>query len=323
MKLIIHGEDITEAVGQVTWSGDYSDCSRCLEFTYLINSAVKSLPDIDAKLGANVIFYDDDGNQIFDGFVFSRDKSSDSSEVTASCYDRGIYLKRNKSTYDFKNQTADSVAKTIAADFNIQIGSLAAPKVKITRKFLGVDLYNIIETMYSLSSESTGEKYLIRFIGKKMNVVEKDDTSTITELDGTFNLMDMTVNESIEKMVNQVAIYNENDVLSRTIKDSGLISAYGLMQDYVKESKGKDATAEAQKLLSENGISQKITVNILGNINCITGNMAKVREPYTGVTGVFYIDSDTHSWKNGQYYTKLVLDFKNIMNETSSGSEKN
>ncbi|MCI1958589.1 MAG: hypothetical protein LKJ25_03075 [Clostridia bacterium] len=321
MKLILNNKDITQIVGQITWSGDYSDCSRCLEFTYIVNSDIKSLTDIKAELGANVIFYDDDGNRLFDGFIFSRDKSSESSEVTASCFDRGIYLKRNKSTYDFKNQTADGAAKAIAADFNIQAGSLAAPGISISRKFLGVDLYNIIETMYSLSSESTGKKYLIRFIGKKMNVVEKDN-SMITELDSTFNLMDMTVNESIEKMINQVAIYNENDVLSRTVKDSGLISAYGLMQGYIKESKGKDATSEAQKMLDENGISQKITVNVLGNINCITGNMAKVREPHTGTTGAFYIDSDTHTWKNGQYYTKLVLDFKNIMNETSSGTEK-
>ena len=47
-----------------------------------------------------------------------------------------------------------------------------------------------------------------------------------------------------------------------------------------------------------------------------------VREPYTGLSGLFYIDSDVHTWKNGQYYNKLTLNFKKIMAEKSAGSEE-
>ena len=68
---------------------------------------------------------------------------------------------------------------------------------------------------------------------------------------------------------------------------------------------------------------QKIIVNSLGNLANITGGTVVVREPYTGVYGLFYIDADVHTWKLGQYYNKLTLNFKNIMDEQEAGSLPN
>lgn len=48
-----------------------------------------------------------------------------------------------------------------------------------------------------------------------------------------------------------------------------------------------------------------------------------VREPYTGLYGLFYIDSDTHEWKRGQYYNKLTLNYNRIMDEQEAGSLPN
>ncbi len=33
----------------------------------------------------------------------------------------------------------------------------------------------------------------------------------------------------------------------------------------------------------------------------------------TGLNGVFWIDSDTHTWENGTHIMSLELNFKNIM----------
>ena len=59
----------------------------------------------------------------------------------------------------------------------------------------------------------------------------------------------------------------------------------------------------------------------LGDIRLISGNAVKLRDTGSGVTGLFWIESDTHTWKNGQYYCKAKLNFRNLADDTISGSE--
>ena len=74
---------------------------------------------------------------LFDGFIFSRDKSTDSSIIDLTCYDRGLYLKRNEASYKFKNVSPEAVVKRIATDFNITVGELASTGVKFSRNSWG------------------------------------------------------------------------------------------------------------------------------------------------------------------------------------------
>ena len=62
-------------------------------------------------------------------------------------------------------------------------------------------------------------------------------------------------------------------------------------------------------------MKQTITVDCLGNTANTAGGSVVVREPYTGLYGLFYIDSDVHEWKRGQYYNKLTLNYKRMMDE--------
>ena len=135
--------------------------------------------------------------------------------------------------------------------------------------------------------------------------------------------MDATMSESIENTVSQVAIYDKNDKLVKTVQNAEAVRLYGVMQNVLKQADGEDTASKAQKLLDENGVEQKITVNNLGNAANLTGGTVVVREPYTGLYGLFYIDGDTHTWKNGLYLNKLVLNFKNIMDEQEAGSLPN
>ena len=135
--------------------------------------------------------------------------------------------------------------------------------------------------------------------------------------------MDATMSQSIEDLVDRVAIYDKNDKLVKKVDDSGLIKLYGVMQNYLKQEEGEDSNAKAQKILRDNDVQQKITINNLGNIANVTGGTVVVHEPYTGLYGLFYIDSDEHTWKNGIYTNKLIVNFKNIMDEQDAGSLPN
>ena len=90
--------------------------------------------------------------------------------------------------------------------------------------------------------------------------------------------MSTSTSESIINMINQVAIYNEKDKLVKIQKDQSLINSYGLMQSYLKEGKKEDAKSKAKKLIEYNGVQQKTTIENLGNIGHIIGNIVVVKE---------------------------------------------
>lgn len=315
--------DITELVQTVTWSGDYQQCARTLEFELTASSfADKNVPVIKCELGSAVTLKQN-STILFEGYIFERQKNTDSNVINITCYDRTIYLKRNEAYYTFGGETAEVITRRICSEFDIKIGSIATTGVKINRNFMGVSLYNIIMTCYTIASEKTGKQYIIRFKNSELNVLEKKVTDETLVIEGGTNLMSASTTESISNVINQVVIYNSDDVLIKTQKNADSVKLYGLMQSYLKQSEGEDVTDKAKKLLLDNDVSQTIEINNLGNIANITGGTVVVREPYTGLYGLFYIDADTHTWKQGQYYNKLTVNFKSIMDEQEAGSLPN
>lgn len=314
--------DAARLAPTVTWSGDYQRCARTLEFGLLSSPEDKGIPVVPCGLGNTVSLFQD-GTELFEGYVFSRQKSTNGNTIDIGCFDRGVYLNRNEASYKFTNTTPEAAARKVAGDFGIPVGELAPAGFSFSRNFFGVSLYNMIATGYSLASAKTGKKYHIGFRNGRLCVTEKKITDTTLILEGGVNLMDATMSESIENTVSQVAIYDRNERLVKTVKNAEAVRLYGVMQNVLRQSDGQDTAAEAQKLLNENGVEQKITVNNLGNIANVTGGTVVVREPYTGLYGLFYIDSDVHTWKNGLYLNKLVLNFKNIMDEQEAGALPN
>ncbi len=304
--------EISQLVQSITWSGDVEECARTLEFEMVSSSLDKNLPEVDCSLGNSVTFMQDN-RVLFFGYVFQRQKDTGSGIIRITCYDRGIYLNRNESSYKFTNMTPEAIAKRVCGDFGIETALIAETGMKLTRNFIGSNLYNVIKTCYDLAAVQTGEDYILRFEGQKLNVLKKAVTEETLVIEGGSNLMSASVSESIDNMITQVAIYDSSDKLVNTRRDEERTKLYGLMQSYLEQTDGEDADKSAAKLIENNGVSQKITLNNLGNIANLSGAAVVVREPYTGLYGLFYIDSDIHTWKRGQYYNKLVVSFRRIM----------
>lgn len=312
-------KDITRLAQSVTWAGAYNQCGRTLDVDFAVSSVDKRLPVVTAELG-NVMQLYREGSELFYGNIFSRQRENGGNTLTISGTDRGFYLKRSEASYKFRSMTPEAITRRVCADFGITAGNLAATGVSLSRNFPGVSLYRIIQTAYTLASVTTGKQYMLRFRGAELDVVEKAKTGLTPVLCPGSNLLTLSVTESVESMVNRVVITDENDNQAAVREDSEAIALYGLMQSVLKQREGVDSDAEARQLLEENGVSQKITVTNLGNPTLIAGSCVVLREPVTGLYGLFWIDSDTHTWKNGIYQNKLVLNFRSLMDETEAGS---
>jgi hypothetical protein len=148
----------------------------------------------------------------------------------------------------------------------------------------------------------------------KLNIIEKGKTVASYVLSPDSNIQDAAYSESIENMINRVKIYDENKNLIGTVENADWIKLYGVLQDVYTKEADKDAQTVAKNMLK--GVEQTASLSgILGCTDCVTGNAVQVKEPYTGLTGLFYIDTDTHTWQDGQYTMDLGLNFQNIMDE--------
>lgn len=115
-------------------------------------------------------------------------------------------------------------------------------------------------------------------------------------------------------MVNVVRIYNEKGTQIGEVKNEKQVKKYGIYQQIYKKEKGVNEKTAAKNLLQ--GVEKRVTVNgIDGNLACIAGNGVVVCDKAAGLNGLFWIDSDTHTWENGIHTMDLELNFKNIMDK--------
>lgn len=305
-------EHITEKVQAKTWNGSYQDCARQLSFSVL--------PEALAELGGMTRLYKD-ADILFSGHIVSRGRDSLGKTIDCTALDNGLYLKRNSTFLSPRNQTPEAVTAQLCGEFGVPCGDLAATGVPLSRNFLGTSLYQIIQTMYTLAAEQTGKQYQIRFRSNHLQVVEKAIGPESLRLVPGSNLISCRSQESIENMVNRVAVYD--DKFQKTAEyDSpeDYAALYGLMQKAIKASDRESPEATAKDILEQNGISTIITAQCLGNVKLITGNAVAVHEPITGTDGLFWITADSHTVRRGVYQTKVTLDFRNLMDKQTAGS---
>ena len=310
--------DITNLVLDVTWSGDYKSCARKLEFSLLSSPVDKNIPKVDIPLMSIISFYED-SNELFRGFVYEREKSSDNS-ISFLCYDYCAKLNDIKVSYNIKGQSASSIYNKVLSEYGLNKGDIVSASTPVSKVFLGTTIYDIVMTAYTEEAKKTGKKYMLYSKGDKFCSSEKGNIKLKLSFEEGKNILSSSFKESVSKMVNKVLIVDDNGNKVSEVKNDEWLKTYGLFQDIYKQQEDKDNTAEAKAILS--GVEQTCSLSGFGDTTCITGCGVQVTDNYTGLVGLFYIDSDTHTWSGGNYTVDLELNFKNIMNEVSVGQDE-
>lgn len=310
--------DITNLLINITWSGDYKSCARKLEFSLISSASDINIPKIDIPLMSIISFYEDD-NELFRGFVYEREKSSDNS-ISFLCYDYCAKLNDIKVSYNIKNETASSIYNKFLTEYKLNKGDIVQANTKIKKVFLGTTAYDMIMTAYTEEAKKTGKKYMVYSKGDKFCASEKGIVKLSLSFEEGKNILSSSFKESVSNMVNKVLIVDDNGNKISEVKNDDWLKTYGLFQEVYKKQEDKDANAEAKAMLKD--IEQTCSLSGFGDTTCITGMGVEVKDTYTGLVGLFYIDSDTHTWEGGKYSIDLELNFKNIMNEVSAGQDE-
>ena len=123
-------------------------------FFYGIFSIDNSIPSIRCELG-NAVTLTENNEIMFQGNIFSRQKSTNGNTIYVTCFDRGFYLKKNEATYKFTNQTPEAIARRILRRFQHSCRRHCIHRISITKNFIGRNLYDIIQSAYTIASEKT------------------------------------------------------------------------------------------------------------------------------------------------------------------------
>lgn len=305
--------DISDLVSKVTIQGDYTQGARRLDCSYIASLLDSNIPIAQIQ-EFNYMYFYQDNKLVFRGTIYEISKDSSNNLITFYAYDEGVRTLKAKATYNFVDKTVTEIVNIIVKEFNIPIESFIKSDIKVTKIFFGQTLYDIFMSIYTIVSQSTGKKYMLEWTTDgKMRIVEKGIITLNVSFEEGYNLMSSSYTINLDNIVNRVAICDESYNYIKEVRDEETIKLYGIFQDIVKQTNGSDATEEAKAKLK--GVEKKCTLSGFGDYTCITGRGVKVKDTYTGLVGLFYIDADTHTWENGIYSIDLELNFKNIMNE--------
>lgn len=314
MQLVIGGYDATQLAVSIQTQGNKKECARTLKAEILQAPEDHNFPVIRIELGAQVSFTAD--GQSFLGTVRTVERSTASNTVTVTAKDFGVYVVNNKISYKVKNASPASAAAELAGAYGVPVGSLAGVGFQFSRKWMGVSLYNAIMTGYALAAAESGDVYRMYFDGAAMNIAKYGDEIVAVISEGK-NLMEATYSESIENLISQVDIVDKDGKITRSVSGA---TGYGVTREQVTLSGQEDSVAKAEEIIRIRGLERKATIKNLGNSNCTSGKAVMVQERQTGLYGLFYIESDTHIWKNGLYTNSLTLSWENTMDATAAGS---
>ena len=307
--------DITQLIKKVTWSGSYQQACRKLTFSVIANPYDKDIPRVSIQCGHMVRLLED-GNELFRGYVQSRTMSYNGSSIEYMCLDAGTYIHRNQLVYNFKNLTAEDITKKVCDDLGVTVGSLESTGIKMDKKFFGVGAYDIIMTAYTHASTKTNKKYMATMKRDTFNVIEKGKVVLNISFENGSNITESNFSEDISNMVNKVKVYNGKEQEVKVVTNADDIKAYGTFSRVLKLQDGKDPDSEAKKVLKK--IDRKASISGFGDTTCICGYGVKVKDEYTGLVGLFYIDEDSHTWENGIHKVNLTLAFENMMHEVDA-----
>ncbi len=312
MMLTVGNKDLSEIVEKITWSGDTRQVARKLSFSIASKATDHYLPKPKLSEGDSVLLKDDAGKVVFGGILFDIDKSGGSNTTTYLAFDLMFYINQSQLSRVF-DDTPENITSAVCSELGVPFGGAAHTGIKVYMPCFGKTGYEVIMMGYTAASRQNSKKYMP--LMKNVNqlwVIEKGAYSGAV-LEGGYNLTDSNYKTSLQKLVNKVLITDKTGKIVDKIEDTASMKKYGVVQKIYQKEDGKDAKTEAKALME--GIEQAGSVSGISDVRAISGYSIAVQEPVSGLYGLFYIESDTHTFENGKATMQLTLAFQNMMDE--------
>ena len=291
----------------ITWVTERKGCPGELQFKVVADKILEVTEGDIVRLRV-------DNTDVFYGFVFKMKRDKDQI-ISITAYDQLRYLK-NKDTYVYENKTASEVIKMLAADFNLETGTIEDTGFKIASRIEeNTALFDIIQTALDLTLQTKSKMYVLYDdFGKltlksldsmRINVLVDENTGEnfdyTSSIDSqTYNKIKLTYDDE-EKGIRDVFVaqHGEN------------INQWGVLQYFDTLQKGENGQAKADALLSlYNKKTRNLSINnVFGDLRVRAGSMIAVSLDLGDikVNNLMLVEKCKHEFKESQHLMNLTL----------------
>jgi hypothetical protein len=303
--------DITPIVGSISWYDDVETLGQQLTFNTAYNDS-KYFPQVSIEPSDTILLKNK--NEIFRGTMVTEQRNGQFERVF-TCFDPAFYLNKSRDIFQCNKIKADAAIKKLCSLVNVPVGKIVSIPAVIDKIFEG-EISAIIKEILDIVEKTLGTKYRMEMRQSKLFIEKQQDLiikGTFTLAGNEYDLTDSISNpsrkRSIEDMKNSIKIVNNEKVIA-TVKDSNLISKYGLLQEV--QSVGDDEKSKAgniaKNLLKDLGrMSEEASLEMLGNDDVRAGRLMEITEPITGMKGLYLIKSVNHTLDGGIHRMTLQM----------------
>lgn len=320
--------DVSGACSRIIWKGSASEASRSVDFDYINAPYDKTVNLPSVATGDYISLEDSKEGEIFFGQIFGVEKSSQTGTITFTAYDMMKHLLESTGQYNFKNLTAEAIASQVCADIQVPIRHLHPTGVNIASMICDkMKMYDIVMAAYTKAHKITGDKYFAMIYKRGLGVYKTEWAVKGFTLSEDSNIYASSISERMDDIKNKVLIFDDKGKQVGEVKDDGSIKKFGIFQEIYSKEEGIDPTTGAKNLLKIKP-TQAIKISAIGDINCLSCYFVQVKDTATGLSGKYWIASDSHTFENGTHKMELelrfdsLMDTKDIKEETEKKEEK-
>lgn len=313
MKLYINGKDVTNLMEKINWSGDHKQVARQVDFTIAKSHSDPYFPEVRYEAGDLVVLQNAQGLELFLGIIFKVDRASSAVTVSYTAFDLMFYVFNSEGSWVI-DETPEAFTARVCAEFGIKLEFAQETGVHVYSLALKKTGYQAIMMAYTEAYRQNNGKYayipLMRH--DALCVIPKGMDSEVV-LESGYNLIDANLNEDATKIVNKVKVTDKEGNPLFTVDDAESQAKYGVIQKVISQEEGKDATAEAETMLTK--LERVAKAEGLSDFRAVAGYSLLIRDPDTGLLGRFQIENDKHSFIDGKATMSLSIAFESVMDE--------
>lgn len=317
-------EDITDLVGELTWSESIDTVGMSLSF---------EVPDTEERyvprlliMAGDVIKVENGEGDVTEAIVVSVTRDYPKRQVKA--YDYGFYLNKNDTVIQFLNVSVTEALSQLFNSLNIPIGSICDMPAKVKGVYIK-NVNEIIKELIKIQQDNDGKKYYYELRGAAVYVFQltEDPIEYIFKPAVNVAAFDVTDKEahgrgkythSIDALKNQVrAVINSKTTgnmpaMEYSVRDDESIKKYGLLSENFSVSsddyKNIKKLAE-NELKDKDKLKRELSMDFIGHDKARPGRVMHIADDYLCIDDLFRITSVTHNVKGDIHTMSCTLEY--------------
>lgn len=262
----------------------------------------------------NAVSFKVDGVKVFYGFVFKKERDK-GNLIKVIAYDQLRYFK-NKDTYVYANKTAGELIQMIAADFNLNTGTLEDTGFKIASRVEdNKSLFDIVQNALDLTLQSKNKMYVLFDDFGKLTLKDVESMKLNLMIDAETGENFKYASSIDGETYNKIKLSYENEKTGKReiyiSQDSSNINNWGVLQYFETIDDKVNGKAKSDALLKlYNKKTRNLTIsNAFGDVRVRAGCSipTKLNLGDINVQNFLLVEKVQHTFNKDEHSMNLTL----------------